>query len=74
MTTTKIKSSKYNQKQMKHIQVRLRSVRELVSDRIIVADFIGSKDNTTDLLTKGLALALVQKSKLRMGLKPTRDS
>ena len=70
----KIKSSKYNQKQSRHIQVRLKFVRELLSDGIIVVNFIGTKDNTTDPLTKGLALALVQKSRLGMGLKPTRDS
>ena len=65
-TIAKIKNSKYNQKQRRHIQVRLKSVRELVSDGIIAVDFIGTKDNTADPLTKGLTLALVQKSRLGM--------
>ena len=43
-------------------------------DGIIAVNFIGTKDNIADPLTKGLALALVQKSRLGMGLKPTRDS
>ena len=71
---TRIKSSKYNQNQRRRIQVRLKFVRKLVSAGIIAVDFIGTKDNTVDPLTKGLALALVQKSRLGMELKPTRDS
>lgn len=73
-TIAKISSYKYNQKQRRHIQVRLKSVRALVSDEVIAVDFIGTKDNTADPLTKGLALSLVEKFRLGMGLKPITSS
>lgn len=69
-TIAKLKSSKYNHKQRRHIQVRLKSVRELISERVIAVDFVGTKDNTADPFTKGLDLAQVLKSKLGMGLRP----
>ena len=68
-TIAKIKSQKFNQKTKRHIQVRLKSIRELVSDRVMAIDFVGTKDNIADPLTKGLELSLVQKSRLEMGLK-----
>ena len=68
-TIAKIKSQKFNQKTKRHIQVRLKSIRELVSDRVMAIDFVGTKDNVADPLTKGLELSLVQKFRLGMGLK-----
>ncbi|KAL2253061.1 UNVERIFIED_CONTAM: hypothetical protein Sindi_0100800, partial [Sesamum indicum] len=65
-TIAKVKSRKYNQKTKLHIQVRLKSIRALVSDKV---DFVGTKDNVADPLTKGLNLSQVHKSKLGMGLK-----
>ncbi|KAL0302303.1 UNVERIFIED_CONTAM: Retrovirus-related Pol polyprotein from transposon TNT 1-94 [Sesamum calycinum] len=68
-TIAKVRSRKYNQKTKRHIQVRLKSIRALVSDRVIVIDFVGTKDNVADPLTKGLDLSQVNKSRLGMGLK-----
>ncbi|KAL0326149.1 UNVERIFIED_CONTAM: Retrovirus-related Pol polyprotein from transposon TNT 1-94 [Sesamum radiatum] len=68
-TIAKVKSRKYNQKTKQHIQVRLNSIRALVSDRVIGIDFVGTKDNVADPLTKGLDLSQVNKSRLEMGLK-----
>ncbi|KAL0380426.1 UNVERIFIED_CONTAM: Retrovirus-related Pol polyprotein from transposon TNT 1-94 [Sesamum angustifolium] len=68
-TIAKVRSRKYNQKTKRHIQVRLKSIRALVSDRVIGIDFVGTKDNVADLLTKGLDLSQVNKSRLGMGLK-----
>lgn len=65
----KLKSSNFNKKQRRHIQVRLKSVKELISDGVMILDFVGFKDNTIGPLTKGLALDLVRKSKLGMELK-----
>ncbi|KAK4395966.1 hypothetical protein Sango_1750900 [Sesamum angolense] len=56
-TIAKVRSRKYNQKTKRHIQVRLKSIRELVLDRVIGIDFVGTKDN--DPLTKGLDLSQV---------------
>ena len=67
-TIDKISSKKYNAKTRRHIQVRLKSIRGLVSDRIIAVEFIGTQDNTADPLTKGLEHAVVLKSRLGMGL------
>ncbi|KAL2237188.1 UNVERIFIED_CONTAM: Retrovirus-related Pol polyprotein from transposon TNT 1-94 [Sesamum indicum] len=68
-TIAKVRSCKYNQKTKRHIQVRLKSIRALVSDRVIGIDFVGTKDNVADPLTKGLNLSQVHKSRLGMGLK-----
>ncbi|KAL0406482.1 UNVERIFIED_CONTAM: Retrovirus-related Pol polyprotein from transposon TNT 1-94 [Sesamum latifolium] len=54
ITIAKVESRKYNQKIKRHIQVRLKSIRALVSDRIISIDFVGTKDNVADPLMKGL--------------------
>ncbi|KAK4389653.1 Retrovirus-related Pol polyprotein from transposon TNT 1-94 [Sesamum angolense] len=66
-TIAKVRSRKYNQKTKRHIQVRLKPIRALVSDRVIGIDFVGAKDNVA--LTKGLDLSQVNKSRLEMGLK-----
>ncbi|KAL0320245.1 UNVERIFIED_CONTAM: Retrovirus-related Pol polyprotein from transposon TNT 1-94 [Sesamum radiatum] len=59
-TIAKVRSRKYNQKTKRHIQVRLKSIRALVSDRVIGIDFVGTKDNVADPLTKGLDLSQAQ--------------
>ncbi|KAL0402422.1 UNVERIFIED_CONTAM: hypothetical protein Slati_4272100 [Sesamum latifolium] len=51
-TVAKVRSRKYNEKTKRHIQVRLKSIRTLVSDRVIGIDFVGTNDNVTDPLTK----------------------
>ena len=74
-TIDKIKSRKYNKKLTKrHIQVRLKSIRALVYERIIAIEFIRTQDNIADPLTKGLELAVVLKSRLGMGLTTHIDS
>ncbi|KAL0387767.1 UNVERIFIED_CONTAM: Retrovirus-related Pol polyprotein from transposon TNT 1-94 [Sesamum radiatum] len=52
-TIAKVRSRKYNQKTKRHIQVRLKSIRALVSDKVIGIDFVGTKDNVADPLTIG---------------------
>ncbi|KAL0350010.1 UNVERIFIED_CONTAM: Retrovirus-related Pol polyprotein from transposon TNT 1-94 [Sesamum radiatum] len=42
-TIAKVRSRKYNQKIKRHIQVRLKSIRALVSDRVIGIDFVGTR-------------------------------
>ncbi|KAL2252268.1 UNVERIFIED_CONTAM: Retrovirus-related Pol polyprotein from transposon TNT 1-94, partial [Sesamum indicum] len=68
-TIANVMSRKYNQKTKRHIQVRLKSIRALVSDRVIGIDFVATKDNVADPLTKGLNLSQVHKSRLEMRLK-----
>ena len=65
-TIDKIKSRKYNKKTKRHIQVKFKSIRALVSERIIAIEFIGTQDNIADPLTKGLEHAVVLKSRLGM--------
>jgi hypothetical protein len=50
----------------------LKSIRDLVSQKVIAVDYVGTKDNTADPLTKGLELALVLKFRLGMGLNPIK--
>lgn len=45
-----------------------------MSQGVIAVDFVGTKDNTVDPLTKGLDRNQVQKSRLGMGLKPIENS
>ncbi|KAL8103698.1 hypothetical protein AgCh_028045 [Apium graveolens] len=71
-TIDKVRSVKYNAKTKRHIQVRLKSIRGLVSDRIIAIEFIGTQDNIADPLTKGIEHAIVLKSGLGMGLVPRK--
>ncbi|KAL0298493.1 UNVERIFIED_CONTAM: Retrovirus-related Pol polyprotein from transposon TNT 1-94 [Sesamum radiatum] len=68
-TIAKVRSRKYNQKTKQYIHVRLKSIRALVSNRVIGIDFVGTKDNVADPLTKGLDMSQVNKSRLGMGLK-----
>ncbi|KAL2250202.1 UNVERIFIED_CONTAM: hypothetical protein Sindi_2493900 [Sesamum indicum] len=68
-TIVKVRSRKYNQKSKRHIQVRLKSMRALVLDRVMSIDFVGRKENVANPLTKGLNLSQVHKSRLGMGLK-----
>ncbi|KAL0463437.1 UNVERIFIED_CONTAM: hypothetical protein Slati_0231300 [Sesamum latifolium] len=43
-TIAKVRSRKYNQRTKRHIQVRLKSIRAFVSDRVIDIDFVGTKE------------------------------
>ncbi|KAL8146990.1 hypothetical protein AgCh_004635 [Apium graveolens] len=67
-TIDKVRSVKYNAKTKRHIQVRLKSIRGVVSDRIIAIEFKGTQDNIADPLTKGLEHAIVLESRLGIGL------
>mgnify|MGYP003702498749 FL=1 len=59
----------YNRKS-RHIRRRHNTVRKFHSNGIISIDYIKSKENIADPLTKGLTKELVYSSSKRMGLKP----
>ena len=59
----------YNGKS-RHIRRRHNTVRQLLSNGIISIDYIKSKDNIADPLTKGLSGERVNCSSRGMGLKP----
>jgi len=59
----------YNGKS-RHIRRRHNTIRQLISTRVIVIDYIRSKDNIADPLTKGLNRDQVEKTSRGMGLKP----
>ena len=52
----------------RHICRRHNTIRQLLSTRVISVDYVKSKDNVADPLTKGLNRELVEKSSRRMGL------
>ena len=62
-------NSMYNGKS-RHICRRHNTVRQLLSNGIIVIDYVKSKDNIVDPLTKGLSRELVVRSPRGIGLKP----
>ena len=61
----------YNGKS-RHIRRRHNTIRQLISTGVISVDYVKSKDNIADLLTKGLNRELVEKSSRGMGLKPIK--
>ena len=61
-------SNMYNGKS-RHI-LRHNTIRQLLSTGVISIDYVKSKDNIADPLTKGLNRELVEKSSRGMGLKP----
>ena len=62
-------SMTYNEKS-RHIRHRHDTVRKLLSSGIITIDYVKSKDNVSDPLTKGLNREGVEKSSTGMGLWP----
>ncbi|PHU21540.1 hypothetical protein BC332_06647 [Capsicum chinense] len=60
---------KYNGKS-RHIRQRHTTVREPLSSGIITADYVKSKDNVSDPLTKGLSREGVERTSKGMGLRP----
>ena len=65
-------SAMYNGKS-RHIRRRHNTIRQLLSTGIITIDYVKSKDNIADPLTKGLNRELVDKSSRGMGLKPMKE-
>ena len=59
----------YNGK-CRHIRRRHNTIRQLLSTGIVTIDYVKSKDNIADPLTKGLNRELVDKASKGMGLKP----
>ena len=54
----------------RHIRRRHNTVRQLLSNGIMTIEYIRSKENIVDPLTKGLTREQVSKSSRGMGLKP----
>ena len=68
----KAQNSMYNGKS-KHIRRRHDTITQLLSTRVISLDYVRSKDNIVDPLTKTLNRELVEKSSRGMGLKPIKE-
>ena len=62
----------YNGKS-RQIRHRHKTIRQLLSTRVITLDYVKSKDNIVDPLTKRLNIELVEKSSKGMGLKPIKE-
>ncbi|KAJ9557464.1 hypothetical protein OSB04_012078 [Centaurea solstitialis] len=65
-------STMYNGKS-RHIRRRHNTIRQLLSTRVILIDYVKSKDNIADPLTKGLSRDLLYKSSKGMGLNPLNE-
>ncbi|XP_071902762.1 secreted RxLR effector protein 161-like [Coffea arabica] len=66
------KNSAYNSKS-RHIRCRHNTIRQLLSNRIISIQFIRSKANLADALTKGLPREQVKFLSREIGLKPINE-
>jgi len=64
-----LKYDNANKKMNKHIQIRLKSVQDLLG-KVVLPDFVKSEKNIADLLTKGLFRSMVLESSRKMGLSP----
>ena len=65
-------NSMYNGKS-RHIRRRHNTIKQQLSTGVISIDYVKSKDNITDPLTKGLNRELVGKSSKGMELKPINE-
>ena len=65
-------NSMYNGKS-RHICRRHNAIRQLLSIEVLSQDYVKSKDNITDPLTKGLNRELVENSSRGMRLKPIKE-
>ncbi|KAK4388088.1 Retrovirus-related Pol polyprotein from transposon TNT 1-94 [Sesamum angolense] len=63
------KNYAYNGKR-RHIRLRHSAVKELLKNGIISLDYVRSKRNLADPLTKGLTRRIIQETSRAMGLKP----
>ena len=70
-TIGRAQSHNYNGKS-RHIRRRHNTIRQLLSNGIISIDYVRSKDNIADPLTKGLTREQVESSSKGMGLKPMK--
>ena len=61
----------YNGKS-RHIYCRHNTIRQLFSIGVVTIDYVRSKDNITDSLTKGLPKELVDLASKEMYLKPMK--
>ena len=65
-----VKQSHTNKKMNRHIRVRYKSVKSLLSNAVITLEFIKSELNIADQLTKGLSRKVVLELSRGMGLSP----
>ena len=65
----KVNSKNFNEKR-RHLRVRHKSIRNLISHGVISLDFVRSENNLADPLTKGLTRQQVLETSRGMGLKP----
>ena len=65
-------NSMYNGKS-RHVLCIHNTIRQLISTGVIFVDYVKSKENIANLLTKGLTKELVEKSSKRMRLKPVEE-
>ena len=56
----------------RHVRRRHKSVRRLLDNGIVSIDYVRSKDNIADPLTKGLTKDQIERSSRGMGLKPVK--
>ena len=68
---TRAKNSIYNGKS-RHIRHRHNTIKQLLSNGVITTDFVKSKDNITNPLTKGLSREQVVVTTRGMDLKPIK--
>ena len=67
-----VEHNMYNGKS-RHILRRHNTIRQLLSTRVISLDYVKSKDNIADPLTKGLNIELVENSLRGMRLKLIKE-
>ena len=72
LAISRAQNNMYNGKS-RHICRRHNTIRQLLSTGVICLDYVKSKDNIVDLLTKGLNKELVEKSSRGMELNSIKE-
>ncbi|KAK9691301.1 hypothetical protein RND81_09G188100 [Saponaria officinalis] len=66
---SKVTSKNFNEKR-RHLRVRHKSIKHMISHGVISLDFVRTNDNIADPFTKGLTRQQVLETSREMGLKP----
>jgi len=67
-TLFKATNKTYNGKK-RHLSLKHQSLRGLLKQGVVIIDYVESKNNLADPLTKGLARDMIAKTSKRMGLR-----
>jgi len=67
---TQVMNTKDNSKSNKHIKRKLKTVKKMRNSGVIAVSYVKTKNNMTDLFTKGLSWNVISVMSKDMGMRP----